>query len=112
MATRPASIALRDHVDPTWLLRVASAMSDSALHRDPYFLDGPADEDEDEWTTLFQDHNARDAHLGYYRHPDREARSRRLDMRGPTDFDPGPIAMQEPEGDDSSVILRFARRTR
>ncbi len=108
MAMKPATISLCEHLDPNLILRVASAMAGSALYREPRFLDGP-DGQGDEWDLLFEHHDPRSLGWGYFCHDEDERRSRRLDMRGPTDVDPGPIAMSEPEGDDSCVILVFKR---
>jgi len=118
MASKPATIALCEHVDGDAVLAVASAMSGSVLYRVPQFLDDAqllvdrgvgVSEADDEWDLLFEDHNERALRWGYFSHDENERRSRRLDMRGPTDFDPGPLAMCEPDVDDACVILVFRR---
>ena len=108
MAITPATISLCDHLGSDVVLRVARAMSDSAVYQQPGFLDGPPTE-LDDWDPLFEDHGPRDLGWGYFCHDEDERQSRRLDMRGPTDLDPGPMPMCEPEGDDSFVILMFRR---
>ena len=108
MAQKPATISLCEHVDRTLVLKVASAMADSALYRQPGFLDGP-EAPMDDWELLFQDHDPRLLGWGYFSHDEEERRSRRLDMRGPTDVDPGPLPMAEPEDEDSCVVLEFSR---
>lgn len=107
---RTRTIALREYVDDELLLQIARAMRDSALHRRPGFLDGPAGEaSEDE--ELFGDHDIRTTDRGFYAHPREECRSRRVDLRGPADRDPGPLAMEPAEAlDDEAdevVHLRF-----
>jgi hypothetical protein len=72
-------------------------------------LDDPIPHSIDDWAVLFEDHNPRSLGWGYFCHDADERRSRRLDMRGPTDLDPGPLAMSEPEGGDSYVTLVFWR---
>lgn len=106
---RTTTITLREHVDDEVMLRIARSTARSALYRPPGFLDdaeGHADGDEDE--DLFGDHTYRSGTRGVYAHAEEECRSRRVDLRGPTDHDPGPIDMDD--GADSSaqaVVLRF-----
>lgn len=101
---RLATITLREHVDDDMLLQIARSMG---LYRPPCFLDGPPEEDEEQ--ALFGDHDVRATDRGYYRYPEEECRSRRVDLRGPTDLDPGPLEMQEPEPPrtDEAVVLGF-----
>ena len=103
------TLSLCEHIDAETMLRVASAMRDSALYREPRFLDGPDDNGENEWESLFQHHDPRSLGWGYFCHDETERESRRLDMRGPNDFDPGPLAMGEGHDNSGAIVLRFAR---
>lgn len=109
---RTRTIALREYVDNDLLLQIARAMRGSALHRRPGFLDGPDDavSEEDE---LFGDHDVRATDRGFYAQPWEECRTRRVDLRGPADRDPGPLEMEpadelEDDEDTEEVVhLRF-----
>jgi hypothetical protein len=57
---------------------------------------------------LFGDHDPGRGHgHGYYAADEAENASRRLDMRGPLDEDPGPIEMEEAGPDASGGYLRL-----
>lgn len=106
---RTSTIALREFVDNELLLEIARAMRDSALHRDPGFLEGSDNElsEEDE---LFGDHDQRTLERGFYAHSREECRSRRIDLRTAADRDPGPLEMGEAEAvveAEPVVHLRF-----
>ncbi len=109
---RTTTFALRDHVDDEWLLRLARIMSESPLHREPCFpgeLEEFASVDNEELIP-FDDVNSRCAALGYFSADERERRSRRIDLRGPTDWDPGPIEMAEGASEDAAIVLNFKQR--
>lgn len=70
-------------------------------------LSRPAADLDDE-AALFADHDARAGRgWGYFRFDEEECRSRRVDLRTPLDFDPGPIPMEEAEPDVDGVTLAF-----
>jgi hypothetical protein len=75
----------------------------------PGFLggDGPAGDDELE---AFEDWDAVRGHgRGFFSSDAHERATRRLDLRGPTDLDPGPLAMEEapPDVTASAWYLTF-----
>lgn len=109
---RTASIVLREHLEDDLLLQIARTMPRSALFRAPGFLEGPPDEEEDEELALFGDHDLRASDRGTWVQPEEECRSRRVDLRGPTDRDPGPLAMEpaEEEDDPQPIELDFRPR--
>lgn len=76
----------------------------------PGFVVGALPRDEDE-VELFVDWDDPRHHGGEHFVGDaEECRSRRIDLRGPTDLDPGPLAMDERVEDGSEVHeLTFAR---
>ena len=64
--------------------------------------DGPRHPDEVE---LFDDWDGHRGHgVGHYSGDADECRSRRIDLRGPTDLDPGPLPMDEPTDEDVDVL--------
>lgn len=93
---RVATVCLRDHVAEDVLLEVARVMSCSVLHRPAGFVEGWEVEVEDGDLEPFLDWDARRGHgQGFFRQDEHECRSRRVDLRGPTDHDPGPLPMEE-----------------
>jgi len=57
---------------------------------------------------LFADHDAPAPRgSGFFSYGEEERRSRRLDMRGPLDHDPGPIPMDEGPPGEAAIELRF-----
>lgn len=97
---RTTTIRFKDHLDDRTLRKLATIVSRHGRD-EGRFLDGPEDEPDDE-LSLFRDHDMRRYANGYFRYGDAECRSRRLDMRGPLDEDPGPLAM--PEGDAPGAV--------
>lgn len=111
------TIALQEHLDDELMLQVARAMSRSALYRPPGFFDGPPlEDDEDEERALFGDHDLRATDRGLFIHPEEECRSRRVDLRGPTDRDPGPLetepARHRAPEEGRAIVLEFRGQTR
>ena len=73
----------------------------------PPSLLGESPDAEDE-LALFADHDARNPRgSGFFSYGEDERRSRRLDMRGPLDHDPGPIPMDEGAAGEPAIELRF-----
>ena len=97
-----AHVDLADHLQDTILddLRARAVESAGELVRPGV--------DVDDESSLFADHDAIAGRgWGYFRFDEEECRSRRLDMRTPLDFDPGPIPMEEAEPDAEAVTLEF-----
>lgn len=94
------TIHLLDHVDDESLFEIATR-SGSPLQRAPRFVDGPAEASAEEpELELFMDWDDDRGHgWGGYTQDDDECRSRRIDLRGPTDEDPGPLPMEEAPSD-------------
>ena len=75
-------------------------------------LDLPPEPDLDDWEAveelLFADHDAlRGLGTGVYSFDQKEAASRRVDLRDETDADPGPIPLGEAPEDHDAVVLDF-----
>ncbi len=105
---RTAAIRLRDRVAKEVMLRVANWMRHLRQGEpSPGFVTGPEDlEIEEPEMELFMDWDAvRGDGRGAYSQDDDECRSRRVDLRGPTDRDPGPLPMEEARGDTSATHL-------
>lgn len=106
MSRRIAAVRLRDRIAKELMLRVANAMRGTRTG----FVHGPdgvhPDEPEME---LFMDWDAwRADGRGAYAHDPDECRSRRVDIRGPTDRDPGPLPMEEAPDDITARHLRLS----
>lgn len=107
---RVATVFLRDHVDEDVLLEVARVMSCSPLHRPAGFVEGWDVEIEDWDLEPFLDWDHRRGHgQGFFRQDEHECRSRRIDLRGPTDLDPGPLPMEEAPEDITARHLILSR---
>ena len=133
---RTATILLREHVDDDLLLQIAYALNQASLGHRRGFLDeieparapevttvarvtpvacGDWPDDspqygEDEELALFRDYSQRCHVRGFYSQDEMERRSRRIDLRGPTDHDPGPIEMTEADAEDPrGIMMRFER---
>lgn len=65
----------------------------------------PVDADDDD--ALFADQGPPRGVDGFYCEDAAECASRRIDLRGPTDRDPGPLPMEEATEDVAGVTLRF-----
>ncbi len=92
---RVATARLESLVPDDLLVGLTRAM----LGARPGFVRADAPRDEDE-TELFTNWDARRGHgVGYFSGDRDECRSRRVDLRGPTDLDPGPLAMEEAPDD-------------
>jgi hypothetical protein len=107
MAQKPATLSLCERLDARVVLKIAGEMPGSSLYRHPRFLKGPATPLESSWDSLFAHHDPRSLGWGYFCPDAAERRSRRLDMRGPTDVDPGPLAMNDAEEGEPAVVLHF-----
>jgi len=107
MAHLTTTLSLRDHLDSETLLQVASAMPGSAIYREPRFIDGPDGAPDNDWSSLFEHQDPRGMGWGFFSLDAQERHSRRIDLRGPTDLDPGPLAMCEPQDSDAGIVLTF-----
>lgn len=94
---RIAAVRLRDRIAKELMLRVANAMRGTRSGQRAGFVAGPADVQPDEpEMELFMDWDAwRADGRGAYAHDPEECESRRVDLRGPLDRDPGPLPMEE-----------------
>lgn len=105
-----ATVSIRDHIDTTLLTELARLWS-----ADTRCAGFPADElpalpDTDEELEPFEDWDAHRGHgRGFFHGDARECASRRIDLRGPTDLDPGPLPMEEapPDVTGSAWHLTF-----
>lgn len=96
---RVASVVLLDHVDPDLLLALARRMRAT-------FVGLPEIEVEDVEIEPFFDWDAWRGHgRGYFREDAAECRTRRIDLRAPTDEDPGPLPMEEAPEDITAKHL-------
>ena len=101
---RTAAVRLRDRLAKELMLRMATWM------RGPVgadFVVGPEEvRVEEPEMELFMDWDSvRGDGRGAYAQDVAECRSRRLDMRGPTDRDPGPLPMEEAPEDITAKHL-------
>lgn len=107
--SRVATVSLREHVDNSLLAEIARVCCLAiAAEGTPAFADVP---DVDEELEPFQDWDVLRGHgLGFFHSDPRECATRRVDLRGPTDLDPGPLPMDEapPEVTASARLLSFA----
>ena len=76
----------------------------------PLEVDAPPAPGPDDWEALedllFADQDGDRGHgSGFYAFDAEEAASRRVDLRGPSDHDPGPIPLEEAEDDEDVVVL-------
>lgn len=94
---RIAAVRLRDRIAKDLMLRVANAMRGTRSGVRAGFVAGPANvQIEEPELELFMDWDAwRADGRGAYAHDPDECQSRRVDLRGPTDADPGPLPMEE-----------------
>ena len=103
---RVASVILRKHVDPDLLLAVVRGMPGSPFRRSPAFVRLPEIVVEDAEIEPFFDWDAWRGHGGgYFRQDAAECRTRRVDLRAPTDEDPGPLPMEEAPEDITAKHL-------
>lgn len=102
------------HVDLTEFFKDATLRSRRrGLSRDILrLLDDLEPGQPDDELSLFADYDTavRAAGGGYYSEDADECASRRLDMRGPLDFDPGPVEMEEAPAEVEGVWLEFRGR--
>lgn len=78
--------------------------SQAATTRQPALEFEELDDDQ----SLFADHEPLFKHVrGFFNYDQRELRTRRLDMRGPLDLDPGPIEMEEADPGAEAIQLDF-----
>ena len=89
---RLATASLRDHVSHELLVDVVRLMAGQPLP----FVEGPEVIGADADVEPFLDWDANRGHgAGFFCGDAHECRSRRIDLRGPTDLDPGPLPMEE-----------------
>ena len=104
---RVATLILREYVDPELLLAVAGRMG-----RAPAFVRLPEIELDDAEIEPFFDWDAWRGHgRGYFRQDAAECRTRRIDLRAPTDEDPGPLPMEEAPEDITAKHLILGSST-
>jgi hypothetical protein len=106
-----ATFSLRDHLGDDVLLEIVQIMSGVPPRVAPGYVDDidPGVPFEDDELELFHDWNNRVGRgRGYFRHGEKECRSRRVDLRGPTDRDPGPLPMEEADPDITARHLILA----
>ena len=103
---RVATVILREYVDPEILLAVAGHMPGSPVGWPPGFVRLPEIELDDAELEPFFDWDAWRGHgRGYFRQDAAECRTRRIDLRAPTDEDPGPLPMEEAPDDITAKHL-------
>lgn len=104
---RVAAMRLRDRLAKELMLRVANAMRGRRTGQHAGFVVGPDGvHPEEPEMELFMDWDAwRADGRGAYAHDPDECRSRRVDLRGPTDRDPGPLPMEEAPEDITAKHL-------
>ena len=101
---RLATVSLRDHVDRDVLVQVVRIMCGQPVG----FVDAPHVAVEDADVEPFMNWDATRGHgTGYFCGDAHECRSRRVDLRGPTDLDPGPLPMEEAPEDVPARHLVF-----
>lgn len=101
-----ATVCLVEHIDEDVLLEVARMMGDSPVRLPPGFVEGWEVEIEDAELEPFLDWDCIRGHgRGSYAQPESECRTRRIDLRGPTDHDPGPLEMEEAPEDITAKHL-------
>lgn len=88
---RLATVSLRDHVSRDLLIQVVRLMAGQPLG----FVDGPEVEVDADVEPFLDWDTDRGHGTGFFCGDERECRSRRVDLRGPTDLDPGPLPMEE-----------------
>jgi hypothetical protein len=94
-----ATASLRDHIDDELLAAVARLLC--ASHPTPRFVEGWDLQLDDQDLEPFLDWDARRGDgRGYFLSDRTECASRRIDLRGPTDLDPGPLPMEEATDDE------------
>lgn len=105
--SRITHVALAEHLHEALLVALKARAVEQT--RDTDSVDRDADEADDEGA-LFADHDAVTPRgRGFFSYGEDERRSRRLDMRGPLDLDPGPIPMEEGRPGEQAIELRFGR---
>jgi len=103
---RVATVILHEYVDPEILLAVAGQMPGSPSGWPPTFVRLPEIELDDAEIEPFFDWDAWRGHgRGYFRQDAEECRTRRIDLRAPTDEDPGPLPMEEAPEDITAKHL-------
>lgn len=103
---RIATVCLNEHIEEDILLEVARLLGASPVRLPAGFVDGPDIEVEDAELELFLNWDCLRGHgRGSYAQDDAECRSRRIDLRGPTDLDPGPLPMEEAPEDITGTHL-------
>jgi hypothetical protein len=107
-----AMVQLAEHIDDEILLEVARMMGDSPVRLPSGFVEGPDVTVEDADLEPFLDWDQDRGHgRGSYAQDVEECRSRRVDLRGPTDLDPGPLPMEEAPEDLPDHHLTLALPT-
>jgi hypothetical protein len=107
-----ALVQLGEHIDDELLLEVARMMGGSPVRLRCGFVEGPEIQLEDDEIEPFLDWDHDRGHgRGGYAQDVAECRSRRVDLRGPTDLDPGPLPMEEAPDDLPAHHLTLAPPT-
>src|SRR5262245_20109456 len=103
---RVATLSIRDHVDNEILGELARIWCIRPIA--PAFLD-PDRPIEDDELEPFQDWDLERGHgRGFFHSDPRECATRRVDLRGPTDLDPGPLPMEEPPAELSASVRHLS----
>jgi len=100
---RLATVSLRDHVSRDLLVEVVRLMCGRPLG----FVDAPEVDVDAEIEPFFDWDAIRGHGAGFFCGDEHECRSRRVDLRGPTDLDPGPLPMEEAPEDITARHLIF-----
>jgi hypothetical protein len=104
---RVATLSLRDHAGGDLLTDLVRALFTSPL---PSFVSGDdraLEEDDLELEPFIDWDQVRVDGRGFFSSDRHECASRRVDLRGPTDLDPGPLPMEEGSSEESAQRLVF-----
>lgn len=107
---RVATVSIRDDMQNALLTELVRVWSTDA--RAAGFLTGADGADEE--LEAFEDWDVVRGHgRGFFHGDARECASRRVDLRGPTDLDPGPLPMEEapPDVTGSAWHLTFSQQS-
>jgi len=94
MMPRVATVSLRDHVSDDLLSQVARILCGTPMSAG-FVQRGDLPEVDSELEPFFDWDSVRGDGRGFFRSDPRECASRRVELRGPTDLDPGPLPMDE-----------------
>jgi hypothetical protein len=104
---RVATLSLRDHAGGDLLADLLRALFVSPLPSFVHGGDRPLDGEELEFEPFFDWDQLRGDGRGFFSSDRHECASRRVDLRGPTDLDPGPLPMEEGSSEERAQRLVF-----